>query len=731
MQYYRYLSMDEPRVITKTEGDVTVVKSYNAADYPLPVIEYQIEHSSAEPTDVSIIEEIPDFADSNDIGIHPDTRSYWSVLDGRLVFEYRLPAGQEFTTAFSYKPGFEDQLHQWMSEPTITVEKDPPEPPPETNDDDGPIQEESESTRQGSSGGSAGKAERNHSITAGSGNQETEETPSNETEYAEETEIPGEEPNDSGAQANSTVQPTGADQGESQKTGEREPEASSEGIDAKDDAETQGSRNDVRHRGEQSTLDSRIVTEKSDEGAASVVDEGGEESEAGSATGDSDTGTSGSEPPAADVQSSPSTSEDEELTDAQGNSSEYSSGNHGTDTGREELEVKSDAAALRNAIAELQSEFSKQERELKSLTGTVETHDDTLDAIDESLGDINEELDAVKATLTDRLNEQGELLEDHDAAIEELVETVSAVETGSVSSSEDVTAITEAMRELREEIDERLDSATDDLAALAERVDDNADELSNLSSRIDSFEEQLIIDEDHIWSLDDLGQRLDRIEDELAEYFAPERRDADILAAVQTHAPAVASEVAEELDMSRRAADYRLRRLFWAERVAKKQIRGTFVWYLPEDSTPPSLPPSVDTDRQETSSKPPRETVEKYPQEPDTKPSQEPVESVPQNTDITALDEVDFPSGRDREQCEAAVLAARDYLREHGPSSMREIVMEVMEEHPVGYDVPELETGDRYRGAWWRKVVKPGLEALSDVTAPDPGASNWEFEGTE
>lgn len=56
---------------------------------------------------------------------------------------------------------------------------------------------------------------------------------------------------------------------------------------------------------------------------------------------------------------------------------------------------------------------------------------------------------------------------------------------------------------------------------------------------------------------------------------------------------------------------------------------------------------------------------------------------------------------------------------------MRGLVADVMPAHPVGYDVPELEPGERYRGGWWRLVVKPGLEALPDVEAPPRGASDW------
>lgn len=37
----------------------------------------------------------------------------------------------------------------------------------------------------------------------------------------------------------------------------------------------------------------------------------------------------------------------------------------------------------------------------------------------------------------------------------------------------------------------------------------------------------------------------------------------------------------------------------------------------------------------------------------------------------------------------------------------------------------KIETGDRYRGAWWRRIVKPGLEALDDVQKPARGQSEW------
>ena len=78
--------------------------------------------------------------------------------------------------------------------------------------------------------------------------------------------------------------------------------------------------------------------------------------------------------------------------------------------------------------------------------------------------------------------------------------------------------------------------------------------------------------------------------------------------------------------------------------------------------------------------------------------------------------------------------AARDYLREHGPATKRDLIAEVMPDHSLGYDVDsaleKVESGDRYRGSWWRKVVKTGLKALPDVEAPARGGgSEWQYTG--
>lgn len=178
------------------------------------------------------------------------------------------------------------------------------------------------------------------------------------------------------------------------------------------------------------------------------------------------------------------------------------------------------------------------------------------------------------------------------------------------------------------------------------------------------------------------------------------------------------AEVADAVPIKRRGTLNRLQALEEDGDLESKQIGGrNTVWWLVDEAAV-------------------SDTEDRAPAATDTAPINEGGDPPPEALESDAVDEledVDFPAGRNREECSAAVYAARDYLREHGPGTMREIVGEVMPEHPLGYDVDgaleKVEAGDRYRGAWWRRVVKPGLKALPDVEAPARGASEWRYTG--
>lgn len=89
----------------------------------------------------------------------------------------------------------------------------------------------------------------------------------------------------------------------------------------------------------------------------------------------------------------------------------------------------------------------------------------------------------------------------------------------------------------------------------------------------------------------------------------------------------------------------------------------------------------------------------------------------------------DLPQTVDARDASDAIESVLAYLEREGAASKREIVGAVMPEHPLSYDVPDLNGSGRYRGAWWRRVIKPALEGDERVQKPKPGGSDWRWVG--
>jgi predicted transcriptional regulator len=67
--------------------------------------------------------------------------------------------------------------------------------------------------------------------------------------------------------------------------------------------------------------------------------------------------------------------------------------------------------------------------------------------------------------------------------------------------------------------------------------------------------------------------------------FEAEHSDSDVLSAVDANTPAATSEVADDLGISRQAADYRLRQLRDEERVEAKKIGASLVWFTTDSES--------------------------------------------------------------------------------------------------------------------------------------------------
>jgi hypothetical protein len=151
----------------------------------------------------------------------------------------------------------------------------------------------------------------------------------------------------------------------------------------------------------------------------------------------------------------------------------------------------------------------------------------------------------------------------------------------------------------------------------------------------------------------------------------PRVTDSELLAVFeQTDDPVLSTaEVADAVPIKRRGTLNRLQRLADEGELASKQVGGrNTVWWHPEPATATH----------------------------DTEP------------DVSLGD--DLPAHVADEAARAAVAAAVTFVRDNGPVAKSDILAAVRPDHPLGYS-SDAGDGDRDRGAWWRRVVRPGLQA--------------------
>jgi archaellum component FlaC len=101
-------------------GGVSVEKSFEPDDFPVPAIAFVIHSDRDETTNVRIVDQVPDDVPAQDIGFHPKYGAdFWSVEDDEIVFEREFEAGEEYTTVYGLRAKDTDEVERFLTEPTI------------------------------------------------------------------------------------------------------------------------------------------------------------------------------------------------------------------------------------------------------------------------------------------------------------------------------------------------------------------------------------------------------------------------------------------------------------------------------------------------------------------------------------------------------------------------------------------------------------------------------------
>ena len=113
-------SADPEEVVTAAGDGITVEKSFEPDDFPVPAIAFVVSSDRNEAVSIRLADDIPDDVEPENIGFHPKYGAeFWDVEDDSIVFEREIEAGEEYTTVYGLRGGGADLAAKFMSAPRL------------------------------------------------------------------------------------------------------------------------------------------------------------------------------------------------------------------------------------------------------------------------------------------------------------------------------------------------------------------------------------------------------------------------------------------------------------------------------------------------------------------------------------------------------------------------------------------------------------------------------------
>jgi prefoldin subunit 5 len=113
-------------IMTITNDGVTVEKSFEPDDFPVPAIAFTLQSNRDETVSVRLVDSVPEEVSPENVGFHPKYGAeFWDVDGDSIVFERELAPEEGYTTVYGLRGSDADEADKFMSEPTIES-VDPP-----------------------------------------------------------------------------------------------------------------------------------------------------------------------------------------------------------------------------------------------------------------------------------------------------------------------------------------------------------------------------------------------------------------------------------------------------------------------------------------------------------------------------------------------------------------------------------------------------------------------------
>lgn len=111
---------EEVSVEIAREG-ISVEKSFEPDDFPVPAIAFVIRSERDVPVDVTLVDTVPNDIQAEDIGFHPKYGAeHWHNDGDRLIFERTFEAGEEYTTVYGLRARDTEDVGRFLGDPELS-----------------------------------------------------------------------------------------------------------------------------------------------------------------------------------------------------------------------------------------------------------------------------------------------------------------------------------------------------------------------------------------------------------------------------------------------------------------------------------------------------------------------------------------------------------------------------------------------------------------------------------